>query len=112
MSGEEAMEDHRTSAGAGPGPVSASYQRFRAGLDRARGYDLHEQGDCLSLRFDPWFAESAPPSGEPCLRIQLRKEGDRIVLESFVVEADGEPRSVDLDAARDALQSWMDYTCD
>ena len=101
------MADHTESAGMA-GSISAHYDRFLNGIQRIRGYTLLEEGETLSLAFEPWFVESGNPFSVPCLRITFRRQGDRIALESFVVEEDDETRNVDLDAAHGALQAWMD----
>jgi len=89
-------------------PIAASYSRFTAGLDRVRGYCVTEEGESLSLAFEPWFVESGSPFAVPCMRITFRREGERIILERFVIEDADELRMVDLNAAHDALQAWMD----
>ena len=96
------------SGGTAPEPIAASYSRFTAGLDRVRGYCVTEEGDSLSLAFEPWFVESGSPFAVPCMRITFRREGERIILERFVIEDADELRMVDLNAAHDALQAWMD----
>ncbi|MGI0149032.1 MAG: hypothetical protein ACREDF_05825, partial [Thermoplasmata archaeon] len=48
------------------------------------------------------------PFDVPCLRLQFRVEGERVVLERFTISDDGDERLVELDAAHDALQAWMD----
>ncbi len=93
-------------------PVAGNYDRFRAGLSRTRGYNLREEDATVSLEFEPWFAEADRTHSLPCLRITFRKEGDRIVLDSFLVDDGPETRSVDIDAAHDALQAWIDYMSD
>jgi len=93
-------------------PIAASYSRFTAGLTRARGYCVTEEGDSLFLAFEPWFVESGSPFAVPCMRITFRREGERIVLERFVIEDADEPRMLDIDAAHDALQAWMDCMAD
>ena len=90
-------------------PVAAPYVRFSAGLQAVRGYRLDEDGDSLSLAFEPWFVESENPLSVPCVRITFHREGDRILLDRFVIEDADETRSVSVDAAHDALQAWMDY---
>ncbi len=94
------------------GPISAPYEQFRSGIERIRGYNLLEEGDSLALAFEPWFVESGNPFAVPCLRIQFRRRGDRIVLEAFVVDEAGDSRTVDIEAAHDALQAWMDSVSD
>lgn len=106
------MEAMAVPRGMGSDPVAAGYDRFRAGLERARGYCLREEGTMLSLDFEPWFAETDRTSSLPCMRIAFRRDGDRIVLESFLVDDGSDTRSVDIDAAHDALQAWMDYMSD
>jgi len=96
------------SGGASLEPIAASYSRFTAGLDRVRGYCVTEEGDSLSLAFEPWFVESGIPFAVPCMRITFRREGERIILERFVIEDADELRMLDLNAAHDALQAWMD----
>ena len=100
------------SGGASAGPIAASYSRFTAGLDRVRGYCVTEEGDSLSLAFEPWFVESGSPFAVPCMRVTFRREGEQIVLESFVIEDADEARMLDIDAAHDALQAWMDCMAD
>lgn len=89
--------------------VSAPYEGFRKALCGIRGYCLQDEGDRISLAFEPWFAESDRPWSVPCLRLDFRRREDRVVLERFVVCDRGEERTVDLDAAHDALQCWLDY---
>lgn len=93
-------------------PVAAPYVEFSAGLQAVRGYRLDEDGDSLSLAFEPWFVESENPLSVPCVRIVFHRVGDRILLDSFVIEDADETRSVNIDAAHDALQAWMDYISD
>jgi len=52
--------------------------------------------------------ESRPPR-KACVRITFHRVGDRILLDRFVIEDADETRSVNIDAAHDALQAWMDY---
>src|SRR3989454_2399487 len=87
-------------------PIAASYSRFTAGLDRVRGYWETEEGDSLSLAFEPWFVESGSPFAVPCMRITFRREGERIILERVESEAADEPRMLGVDAAHGALQAW------
>ena len=95
-----------------PEPIAASYSRFTAGLNRVRGYCVTEEGDSLSLAFEPWFVESGSPFAVPCMRITFRREGEQVVLERFVIEDLDEPRMLDIEAAHDALQAWMDCMAD
>ncbi len=90
-------------------PVSAPDEGFRQGLCHIRGHCLQDEGDRLSLAFEPWFAESETPYEGPCLRLEFRRKEDRVFLERFVVCDAGQERPVDLEAAHDALQTWMDY---
>jgi hypothetical protein len=88
--------------------ISASYEEFRDGLCRVRGYCLQDEGDRISLAFEPWFTESDRLNTVPCLRLDFRHVGDRVVLERFVVCDSTKEQPVDLDTAHDALQSWLD----
>ena len=88
--------------------ISAPYEGFRQGLCRIRGYCIEDEGDRVSLAFEPWFAESDRRGGVPCLRLDFRRIGERVVLERFVVCDQGEERSLDLEGAHDALQAWLD----
>ncbi len=92
-----------------PEAISAPYEGFRQGLCHIRGYCLQDEGDRISLAFEPWFTESDRPNTVPCLRLDFRRVGDRAVLERFAVCDGVEERSVDLTAAHDALQAWLDY---
>jgi hypothetical protein len=98
-----AMTEAAISAPAGP---------FLVGLGKALGYSIQADGEHLSVAFEPWSLEHADPYEIPCLRLVFRQEGERVVLESFTVSESGEERPVSLDAARDALQAWMDCMAD
>ncbi|TLZ58568.1 MAG: hypothetical protein E6K17_00430 [Methanobacteriota archaeon] len=98
-----AMTEAAISAPAGP---------FLAGLGKALGYSVQADGEHLAVAFEPWSLEHANPYEIPCLRLLFRQDGERVVLESFTVSESGEERSVGLDAARDALQAWMDCMAD
>lgn len=103
------MDDDQGPSDADPRSVSAPYERFRDALKDLCGYNVAEEADRMSLAFEPWFVESCNVSGGPCLRITFRRVDGRAVLESFVVDEEGETRDVDTDAAHDALQAWVDY---
>ena len=92
--------------------ISAPSTTFLSGLGRTLGYNVEADGEHLSVAFEPWALEHAGAFEVPCLRLQFRQSGDRIVLERFTVSDDGEERTVNLDAARDALQAWMDWMVD
>lgn len=92
--------------------VSAPNRKFVDGVRRSLGYDLREEGGRVFLNLGPWFTEHGHPFAAPCVRLMLRKEDSRIVLEHLIIEEEGDRTSVDIGAARDALQAWMDYTCD
>lgn len=92
-----------------PEAISAPYEGFRQGLCRIRGYCLQDEGDRMSLAFEPWFTEPDRANSVPCLRLDFRKVGDRVLLERFVICDGSEEKPVDLAAAHDALQSWLDY---
>ncbi len=92
-----------------PEAISAPYEEFRQGLCRIRGYCLQDEGDRISLAFEPWFSESDRPNAVPCLRLDFRRTGDRVFLERFVVCDGTAEQPVDLEAAHDALQTWLDY---
>ncbi len=94
-----------------PEAISAPYDGFRQGLCRIRGYCLDDQGDRISLAFEPWFTEPDRLSAVPCLRLDFRRVGERVVLERFAVCDGMEERSIDLEAAHDALQAWLDSVC-
>ncbi len=92
-----------------PEAISAPYEGFRQGLCRIRGYCIQDEGDRISLAFEPWFTEPDRPNSVPCLRLDFRRAGDRVFLERFVVCDGTDETSVNLDAAHDALQAWLDY---
>ena len=92
--------------------ISAPATTFLSGLGKTLGYSVEADGERLSVAFEPWSLEHEGPFQVPCLRLQFRQEGDRIILQSFSISDDGEERVVDLDAARDALQAWMDWMVD
>jgi len=91
--------------------ITAPYARLKAGLGKIRGYSLQDTQDHILLAFEPDLVE-APGQNVPCLRIVFRKSGDRVVLEKFVL-CDGDAETpLDLDAAHDALQAWVDWMAD
>jgi hypothetical protein len=92
--------------------ISAPSATFLSGLGRTLGYSVQADGENLSVSFEPWALEHSGPFEVPCLRLHFRQRGDRIVLERFTVSDDGEERTVNLEAARDALQAWMDWMMD
>ena len=92
--------------------ISAPSMTFLSGLGKTLGYNVQADGENLSVAFEPWSLEHSDPFQVPCLRLHFRQRGDRIVLERFTVSDDGEERTVNLDAAHDALQAWMDWMVD
>ena len=92
--------------------ISAPARPFLAGLGKALGYSVQAEGERLAVAFEPWSLEHSDPYEMPCLRLSFRQDGDRVILESFTVSESGEERAVSLDAARDALQAWMDCMAD
>ena len=89
-------------------PITAPYRGFCEGVERTC-YSFIEEGDRLMLAFEPWFVDAAQGRDVPCLRLVFQREGDRVVLERFTICDRREERLVDLDAAHDALQAWLDY---
>jgi hypothetical protein len=88
--------------------ISAPATTFLSGLGKTLGYNVQADGEHLDVAFEPWSLEHEGPFKVPCLRLQFRQQGDRIILERFIIADGGEERMVDLEAARDALQAWMD----
>ena len=93
-------------------PIAVPYERFREGLESQRGYGLEEVGSRLVLNFNPLFVESEQPHAQPTLRLRFRRDGSMLVLEDFLVVEEDREKPINLEAARDALQIWMDYMCD
>ena len=94
------------------GEISAPATTFLSGLGKTLGYNVQADGERLAVAFEPWSLEHEGPFQVPCLRLQFRQEGDRIILERFCISDGDEERVVDLEAARDALQAWMDWMVD
>jgi len=92
--------------------ISAPATTFLSGLGKTLGYNVEADGERLAVAFEPWSLEHEGPFQVPCLRLQFRQEGDRIILESFSISDDGEERVVEQDADRDALQAWMEWMVD
>ena len=92
--------------------ISAPATTFLSGLGKTLGYNVQADGEHLAVAFEPWSLEHEGPFQVPCLRLEFRQEGERIILERFSISDDGDERVVDLDAARDALQAWMDWMVD
>lgn len=92
--------------------ISAPATTFLAGLGKSLGYHVEAYGNRLDVAFEPWSLEHEGPFDVPVLRLRFRQRGDRVVLERFTISDDGEERTVELDAACDALQAWMDYISD
>lgn len=89
--------------------ISAPATTFLSGLGKTLGYSVDADGERLAVAFEPWSLEHEGPFDVPCLRLQFRQVGERVVLERFTISDGGEERVVELDAAHDALQAWMDY---
>jgi len=70
------------------------------------------EGERVTVAFEPWALEQTDPFDIPCLRLEFRQVDGRIVLERFTIENNGEDQVVNLEAARDALQAWMDSMAD
>lgn len=92
--------------------ITAPYDAFREGLEQTHGYSVEVEGERLSLAFEPGFVEATDRREIPCLRLVFRKEGDRVILETFVVCDGVQEAPVDLEGAHDALQAWMDPVSD
>lgn len=92
--------------------ISAPATGFLSGLEKALGYSLEPDGGRVAVAFEPWSLEHEDAFDVPCLRLEFRQEGERVVLERFTISDNGEDRTVDLGAARDALQAWMDFMSD
>ena len=88
--------------------ISAPASRFLTGLAETHGYYVEADGERVNVAFEPWSLEQVNPFDVPCLRLQFRQIEARMVLERFTIHNDGEERAVDLEAAHDALQAWMD----
>lgn len=94
-----------------PEAISAPYEGFRRGVCGIRGYCMEEAAERVSLAFEPWFGEPDRARNVPCLRLTFRRIGARVVLERFAVCDGAEEREIDLSAAHDAIQAWLDYAC-
>lgn len=92
--------------------ISAPSATFLAGLHKTLGYNVEEEAGNIMVSFEPWGLEQTNPFDVPCLRLEFRQVGHEVVLERFTVSEEGEEREVDLGAARDALQAWMDWMAD
>jgi len=88
--------------------ISAPRWRFLDGLCKTQGYNVVTEGERVTVAFEPWALEQVDPFDIPCLRLEFRQVDGRIVLERFTIENNGEDQVVNLEAARDALQAWMD----
>lgn len=88
--------------------IVVPYERLREGLSRIRGYSLREREDRVDLAFEPDLVES-PDQIVPCLRIVFRRDAENVVLEKFSVCEGTSETPVDLEAAHDALQAWVDW---
>lgn len=88
--------------------IVVPYARLKEGLERIRGYSLQEREGRVDPAFEPRIVE-APGQPVPCLRIVFRKKGTCVALEKFSVCNGDEETPVDLEAAHDALQAWVDW---
>src|SRR6266566_5587809 len=92
--------------------ISAPRSRFLDGLCKTQGYNVVSEGERITVAFEPWALEQVDAFEMPCLRLDFRQVDGRIVLQRFTVESGGEEQVVNLEAARDALQAWMDSMAD
>lgn len=88
--------------------ISAPATEFLTGLSETQGYDIQVEGDSVTVAFEPWSLEQVDPFDIPCLRLRFRNEDGRIVLRRFTIDDGDGDRVVNLEAAHDALQAWMD----
>lgn len=88
--------------------ISAPASEFLTGLSRTQGYDVQSEGERVTVSFEPWSLEQVDPFDVPCLRLRFRHVDGRIVLERFTIDEEGGYRDINLEAAHDALQAWMD----
>lgn len=92
--------------------ISAPASRFLTGLGKTQGYSVQAHEELVTVAFEPWSLEQVNPFDIPCLRLQFRQVDGRIVLERFSIDNEGEEQIVNLEAAHDALQAWMDSMAD
>jgi len=92
--------------------ISAPRRRFLDGLCKTQGYNVVTDGERVSVAFEPWALEQVDPFDIPCLRLEFRQFDGQIVLERFTIENDRQDQVVNLEAAHDALQAWMDSMAD
>jgi len=92
--------------------ISAPRSRFLDGLCKTQGYNVVSEGERITVAFEPWAVEQVDAFEMPCLRLDFRQVDGRIVLQRFMVESGGEEQVVNIEAARDALQAWMDSMAD
>ncbi len=92
--------------------ISAPRSRFLDGLCKTQGYNVVSEGERITVAFEPWAVEQVDAFEMPCLRLDFRQVDGRTVLQRFTVESGGEEQVVNLEAARDALQAWMDWMAD
>lgn len=95
-----------------PRAIFVPYEAFREGVERMHGCCVEDQGQTLSLAFEPGFVEATDRREVPCLRLVFRKQGDQVILEKFVVCDGVQEMPIDLGGAHDALQAWMDAVSD
>src|SRR2546427_10256714 len=86
--------------------ISAPRWRFLDGLCKTQGYNVVTEGERVTVAFEPWALEQVDPFDIPCLRLEFRQVGGRIVLERFTIEKNGEDHVVNLEAARHGLRAW------
>jgi hypothetical protein len=92
--------------------ISAPASRFLTGLGKTQGYNVQADDGRVTVAFEPWSLEQVNPFDVPCLRLLFRQVDGRIVLERFSIDNEGEEHIVNLEAAHDALQAWMDSMVD
>src|SRR5207249_3896635 len=65
--------------------ISAPASTFLSGLGKTLGYNVEADGERLAIAFEPWSLEHEDPFEVPCLRLQFRQDGDRIILERLLI---------------------------
>lgn len=89
--------------------LSVDYAKLRDYCENSNMYRMFEEGEDIRLVFEPNFVEASYHGSGAKSYIHMRKEGQRARIVRFEIEdAEGDLRDVDLEAAGESLQVWLE----
>lgn len=90
-------------------PLTVQYNKLKEYVDSSGMYRLYEEGEEVTLIFEPTFVEATFHGTGARIFITGKRNGDVVNIQRFEIEdADGERRDLDIEAARESLAVWLE----